>query len=105
MIVFLNSGLSDITNKVKKTNDMIKHIIQKTPIPFSPFLIEMIANNNGTNRKSMNPITDPAPCTFEAVVTMSFDSLTLKKPVNIHAPIAKTAINTATVMVIPPEIL
>lgn len=53
----------------------------------------------------MKPITEPIPCIFEAVVTTAFVSLTLKKQVNIQAPIANIAINVITVYVSSLEIL
>ncbi len=45
----------------------------------------------------MNPMTDPAPWIFDAVVTMSLDSLTLKKHVKMHAPIANNAVKITVV--------
>jgi hypothetical protein len=49
----------------------------------------------------MNPIIEPAPWIFEAKVTTSFDSFTLKKHVKMHAPTANTAIKIADVIVSP----
>ena len=103
MIVFLNSDLSDITNRTKNKREMTKQIMLIIPKPDSLFLNERIASSRGTNRNSMKPIAEPAPCILEAVVTTSFDSFTLKNPVNIQAPIAKTAINTTSTFVNPPE--
>ena len=93
----LNSGLSDITNRAKKTNEITKQTMQKIPFPLSAFLNERIPTRSGTNRKSINPITEPAPWIFEATVTCSLDSFTLKKHVKMQAPTAKTAIKTEAV--------
>jgi hypothetical protein len=51
----------------------------------------------------MKPVTEPAPWIFEANVTTSLDSFTLKKHVKMHAPTAKTAINMSIVTVMPPD--
>ena len=51
----------------------------------------------------MNPITEPAPWIFDAVVTTSLDSLTLKKHVKMHAPTAKSAVKMTVVYVSPAE--
>jgi hypothetical protein len=67
-------------------------------------LNDKIAISKGTNKKSMNPITEPAPWILEAGVTTSFDSLTLKKQVNMHEPTAKATMKMIIVIVIPPDI-
>lgn len=86
-------GLSAIMNKTKNRNARIKETADIIPVDLSLALNESIAKNNGTNKSSRKPIADPAPCIFEAVVTTSFVSFTLKKQVNIQAPTAKTAIH------------
>lgn len=92
-IVLCNSGLSAIMNSTKNNIANIKDIADIIPVNLSPDLNEIIDNNNETNKSNMKPIADPAPCIFDAVVTTSFVSFTLKKQVNIHAPTAKIAIN------------
>ena len=103
MAVFANSSLSDITNSAKKTRAATKHMILITPITDSLFLKDRIAINSGTKRNSMNPMTEPAPCIFDAVVTTSLVSFTLKKHVNMQAPIANTVTNAIKVYVSPPD--
>ena len=39
----LNSGLSDITNRAKKTNEITKQTMQKIPFPLFAFLNERIS--------------------------------------------------------------
>ena len=87
--VFENSSLSDITKSVKNTKDSTKHAMLIAPVTLLPLRNERIPMNKGTKRKSMNPMTDPAPWIFDAAVTMSLDSLTLKKQVKIQEPTAK----------------
>lgn len=86
---FLKSCLSDITKRVKNAIDKINEIMLTIPIVLSELLKDRIAIRSGTKRKSMNPITEPAPWIFDAAVTSSLDSLTLKKQVRIQAPTAK----------------
>ena len=99
MIVFANSFLSDNTNNTKKAIAIIKQTILIPPIADSLFLNERIAKIKGTKSISINPITEPIPCIFDAVVIMSFDSFTQNKDVKIQAPIAKTEINAINVTV------
>ena len=104
IIVLANSGLSDITNNTKKKKDIIKDIIAIIPDILSLFLKDKIEKSSGTNKKTINPITEPTPCIFEAVVTRSFVSLTLKKQVKMQAPTANTIIKIMTIFVIILEI-
>ena len=67
------------------------------------YINNRIVAKRGTNRKSINPITDPMPWILDAVITISFDSFTLKKHVKIQAPIANIAIKDIIVYVSPPE--
>ena len=89
----LNSGLSAMTNNIKKRNANTKEAEDTSPVVLSFVLKESIAKSSGTNKSKINPITDPILCRMEAVVTTSFVSLTLKKQVNIHAPTANIIIN------------
>ena len=61
MIVFENSGLSDITNKTKNTKAITKQMMLTVPMTMSLLLKERIAIKSGTKRKSIKPITDPTP--------------------------------------------
>ena len=54
----------------------------KDTIPFS----------NGKSNKAIKPIAAPTPCIFEAVVTVSLLSFTLKNPEISPAPTAKIPI-------------
>jgi len=58
-------------NRAKNSRAKIKDIIAISPDILSPVLKESIVRNSGTNKKSINPIAEPAPCIFEAIVTMS----------------------------------
>ena len=94
-----NSGLSAMINNMKNSRASIKEIVDSVPVMLSLVLNESIAMNRGTNKNSIKPMAEPAPCIFEEEVTISFVSLTLKKQVNIHAPTAKTAINKTDTVV------
>ena len=50
MIVFENSGLSDMTNKTKNTNAIAKQTMLIIPTPISLLLKERIAIKSGTKR-------------------------------------------------------
>lgn len=102
--VFANSFLSDITNIAKKTNEIIKQIMLIKPIIISPPLKERIAKSNGTNRKTIKPSAEPAPCILDENVTISLVSFTLKKAVKMQAPIPNTAIKTIKIIVIQPDV-
>lgn len=94
-----NSGLSAMINSTKNRKASIKEITDIIPVIPSLALNESMAKISGTSKNKMNPITEPAPCIFEAAVTTSFVSLTLKKQVNIHAPTANTIIKIADTMI------
>ena len=55
-------------------------------------LNDTIPFNNGKNSKAIKPIAAPIPYIFEAVVTMSLLSFTLKNPEISPAPTAKIPI-------------
>ena len=55
-------------------------------------LNETIPFSNGKISKAMKPIAAPTPCIFDAVVTMSLLSFTLKNPEISPAPTAKIPI-------------
>lgn len=93
-----NCGLSAIMNNTKNSNASAKETADIIPVELSLDLNESIAKNSGTNKNSIKPMADPAPCIFEAVVTTSFVSFTLKKQVNMHAPTAKIPINKTDTM-------
>ena len=48
-------------------------------------------------------MTEPAPWIFDAAVTTSLLSLTLKKHVKMHAPTAKSTTDTIIAMLIPAD--
>lgn len=73
-------------------------MIATTPAILFSDMKDNIAINNGTNSISIKPIAEPAPCIFEAVVTASFVSPTLKKQVKIQAPTANIPIRDTVIM-------
>lgn len=98
--VFSKDGLSDITNNIKNKSVSTKETINKAPVILWCIRNESVDKSSGTNTTSIKPMAEPTPCILEAVVTIFLVSLTLKKHVKIHAPIANTKINTTSVMVI-----
>ena len=94
-----NSGLSDTTKRTKNAMEITKEHTLIIPIMPSSFLNDRIPSKRGTKRKSIKPSAEPTPWIFEETVTTSFDSLTLKKHVNTHAPIAKSAMKTSITFV------
>ena len=101
--VFENSSLSDMMNSVKNRSERTKHATLIQPVSPSLLLNDSMAVSKGTKRKSIKPTAEPAPCIFEAVVTSSLDSFTLKKHVKIHAPTENAAMKMIAVMVNPFE--
>lgn len=75
-IVPANSGLSDMLNNAKVAREHTKHIIEKIPSDWFSFLNERMAKRSGTNRNSINPITEPTPCIIDGIVTSSLVALT-----------------------------
>lgn len=97
IILIENLSISAITKRMKKKIDRIKHPVLILPKAALFFLNESIETNNGTRRKDMNPIAEPALWILDEVVTSSFDLLTLKKLVRIQDPIANIAMKTIEV--------
>ena len=90
--VFSNLGLSPIIKNAKKIISNTNEIVHIMPEDLLLAMKEVIALNNGNKANAINPMAEPAPCIFEAAVTVSFDSFTLKMPDRSPAPIAKVAI-------------
>lgn len=86
-----------MTNNTKNRNAAINESMAIVPYALWSFLNSRTDNNNGTKRNTINPMTEPIPCIFEAVVLTSLVSLTLKKQVNIHAPIANMIIKAIVI--------